>query len=94
MGSHYREYKTSKDQPIFPLLENTILIWKVVRPGGITGASDDNPSGIATYSQAGAKFGLGLLWMAYFTFTQDLNRQCVLLNHNCLLQPLYIYSSI
>ena len=31
-------------------------------PGLITGASDDDPSGIATYSQAGAAFGFGLLW--------------------------------
>src|SRR6202142_3236960 len=37
-------------------------------PGLITGASDDDPSGIATYSQAGAAFGLRLLWMAPFTF--------------------------
>jgi NRAMP (natural resistance-associated macrophage protein)-like metal ion transporter len=39
---------------------------KSLGPGVITGASDDDPSGIATYSQAGAKFGLGLLWMALF----------------------------
>jgi Mn2+/Fe2+ NRAMP family transporter len=31
-------------------------------PGVITGAADDDPSGIATYSQAGAGFGFGLLW--------------------------------
>jgi NRAMP (natural resistance-associated macrophage protein)-like metal ion transporter len=41
---------------------------KVLGPGLITGASDDDPSGIATYSQAGAGFGLGLLWMSLFTF--------------------------
>lgn len=41
---------------------------KVLGPGLITGASDDDPSGIATYSQAGAGFGLRLLWMAPFTF--------------------------
>jgi Mn2+/Fe2+ NRAMP family transporter len=34
-------------------------------PEVITGASDDDPSGIATYSQAGAQFGFGMLWMAY-----------------------------
>lgn len=33
-------------------------------PGIITGSSDDDPSGIATYSEAGAQFGFGLLWMA------------------------------
>jgi Mn2+/Fe2+ NRAMP family transporter len=37
-------------------------------PGIITGASDDDPSGIATYSQAGAKFGLGMLWMVIFLY--------------------------
>jgi NRAMP (natural resistance-associated macrophage protein)-like metal ion transporter len=36
-------------------------------PGIITGASDDDPSGIATYSQAGARFGLSLLWTLLFT---------------------------
>jgi len=36
-------------------------------PGLITGASDDDPSGIATYSQAGAQFGFGLLWTVLFT---------------------------
>jgi len=41
---------------------------KLLGPGLITGASDDDPSGIATYSQAGAGFGLILLWMAPFTF--------------------------
>ena len=37
-------------------------------PGLITGASDDDPSGIATYSQAGAKYGFGMLWAALLTF--------------------------
>jgi NRAMP (natural resistance-associated macrophage protein)-like metal ion transporter len=41
---------------------------KILGPGLITGASDDDPSGIATYSQAGAGFGLGFLWMSLFTF--------------------------
>jgi NRAMP (natural resistance-associated macrophage protein)-like metal ion transporter len=37
-------------------------------PGLITGASDDDPSGIATYSQAGAQFGYGLCWVMLFCF--------------------------
>lgn len=37
-------------------------------PGFITGVSDDDPSGIATYSQAGAGFGLSMLWVALFFF--------------------------
>jgi NRAMP (natural resistance-associated macrophage protein)-like metal ion transporter len=41
---------------------------KVLGPGMITGASDDDPSGIATYSQAGAGFGLSTLWTALITF--------------------------
>ncbi len=42
--------------------------WKILGPGLITGASDDDPSGIATYSQAGATFGLSTLWTALITF--------------------------
>jgi Mn2+/Fe2+ NRAMP family transporter len=37
-------------------------------PGLVTGASDDDPSGIATYSQAGAQYGLSLLWTALLTW--------------------------
>ena len=37
-------------------------------PGLITGAADDDPSGIATYSQGGAQFGYGLLWTLVLTF--------------------------
>ena len=40
----------------------------ILGPGLITGASDDDPSGIATYSQAGAQFGLSTLWTALVTF--------------------------
>jgi len=36
-------------------------------PGLVTGAADDDPSGIATYSQAGAQFGFGLLWTVFLT---------------------------
>ncbi len=41
---------------------------QVLGPGLITGASDDDPSGIATYSQAGAQFGYGLTWSLLFTY--------------------------
>jgi Mn2+/Fe2+ NRAMP family transporter len=41
---------------------------RALGPGLVTGASDDDPSGIATYSQAGAQFGYGLLWPALITF--------------------------
>jgi NRAMP (natural resistance-associated macrophage protein)-like metal ion transporter len=42
--------------------------WHILGPGLITGASDDDPSGIATYSQAGAGFGFATLWTAIITF--------------------------
>jgi Mn2+/Fe2+ NRAMP family transporter len=40
--------------------------FKSIGPGFITGAADDDPSGIATYSIAGAKFGYGMTWLALF----------------------------
>jgi len=45
-----------------------IKYWRILGPGLITGASDDDPSGIATYSQAGAGFGYATLWTAIITF--------------------------
>ena len=39
---------------------------KIIGPGIITGAADDDPSGIATYSQTGAQFGYGMLWTALY----------------------------
>ena len=47
-------------------LRSISQLLKALGPGVITGAADDDPSGIATYSQAGAKFGLGMLWMTLF----------------------------
>ena len=41
---------------------------QIVGPGLITGASDDDPSGIATYSQVGAQFGFGLSWTLVASF--------------------------
>jgi len=43
-------------------------ILKSLGPGVVTGAADDDPSGIATYSQAGAKFGFGMLWMTLYQY--------------------------
>jgi len=45
-----------------------IRFWKILGPGLVTGSSDDDPSGIATYSQAGAAYGLSTLWTALITF--------------------------
>jgi len=47
-------------------LRSISQILRALGPGVITGAAGDDPSGIATYSQAGAKFGLGMLWMTLF----------------------------
>jgi Mn2+/Fe2+ NRAMP family transporter len=41
---------------------------QVLGPGLITGASDDDPSGIATYSQAGAQYGYAMAWTMIFTY--------------------------
>ncbi|VVC05262.1 Divalent metal cation transporter MntH [uncultured archaeon] len=42
--------------------------FKSLGPGIITGASGDDPASIGTYSQAGAQFGFGTLWLALFQF--------------------------
>ena len=43
------------------------VLWRTLGPGLVTGAADDDPSGIATYSQAGAQFGYTLLWTVFLT---------------------------
>ena len=43
-------------------------LWRILGPGLITGAADDDPSGIATYSQAGAQFGFLLGWTLLLTY--------------------------
>jgi NRAMP (natural resistance-associated macrophage protein)-like metal ion transporter len=50
-----------------PQREPPVPLLKKLGPGLITGAADDDPSGIATYSQAGAQFGYGLLWSILLT---------------------------
>ena len=51
-----------------PSTLSRLRIFKYLGPGIITGGSDDDPSGIATCSQAGAQFGFGMLWLALFQF--------------------------
>lgn len=52
-----------------PKLKNKLKrFWKILGPGLVTGASDDDPSGIATYSQAGAAYGLSTLWTSLVAF--------------------------
>lgn len=50
------------------VIKKTKDYWHMLGPGLTTGASDDDPSGIATYSQIGAQFGYGLLWMSPWSF--------------------------
>src|SRR5512146_2974224 len=50
---------------------------KRLGPGLVTGAADDDPSGIASYSQAGAQFGYSLLWSVFFTLPLMIGIQIV-----------------
>ena len=54
-------------KPLVRRLRGAALL-KRLGPGLITGAADDDPSGIATYSQAGARFGMDMLWSMVLTF--------------------------
>src|ERR1700759_3445075 len=49
-------------------VKKTKQYWNILGPGLTTGASDDDPSGIATYSQTGAQYGFQLLWLSIVTF--------------------------
>lgn len=57
-------FKKIADKP----LKRAEAYWAKLGPGLTTGAADDDPSGIATYSQTGAKYGFQLLWLSLFTF--------------------------
>ena len=56
--------------PVPPIIESIAPpgFLKSLGPGLVTGAADDDPSGIATYSQVGAQFGYGLAWTMLFSF--------------------------
>ena len=58
---------TEPPEPALPTSGPQALLSRL-GPGLITGAADDDPSGIATYSQAGAQFGLGMLWTIVLTY--------------------------
>lgn len=49
-------------------IKKTKAFWHKLGPGLTTGAADDDPSGIATYSQTGSSYGFGLLWLAAYSF--------------------------
>ncbi len=63
-----QESEASVDEKNVPRFWSRLAILRHIGPGIITGASDDDPSGIATYSQAGAQFGFSVLWMAVFSY--------------------------
>lgn len=58
------EHEIAEEKPVKVARE----YWKNLGPGLVTGAADDDPSGIATYSQMGASHGFGLLWLSIFSF--------------------------
>ena len=66
MYSDSRTGKMLKRKNSSPKRVGSVL--KALGPGLITGAADDDPSGIATYSQAGAQFGFSMLWTVIFTY--------------------------
>lgn len=57
----------TKNSPPAKLMAEGRSYWHMLGPGLTTGASDDDPSGIATYSQTGAQYGFKLLWLAPLT---------------------------
>ena len=68
------------DEPGSVKLPRRPRLSDIMGPGLITGASDDDPSGIATYSQAGAQFGVNLAWVLLLTYplmaaTQEISAQ-------------------
>jgi Mn2+/Fe2+ NRAMP family transporter len=52
---------------VTPTAPQRLGLIRLLRPGLITGAADDDPSGIASYSQVGAQFGYGLAWTMLFS---------------------------
>src|SRR5581483_8326543 len=66
LSGHKVGSNVSKANPKLTSSSNSFL--KRIGPGLITGASDDDPSGIATYSQVGARYGYAMLWTMLFSF--------------------------
>jgi NRAMP (natural resistance-associated macrophage protein)-like metal ion transporter len=60
--------KVVNQLPNNKMVRKTKDYWHMLGPGLTTGASDDDPSGIATYSQTGAQFGYQFLWLSAWTF--------------------------
>jgi NRAMP (natural resistance-associated macrophage protein)-like metal ion transporter len=64
----HREADRRQESREVPRPTGLRALWKNLGPGIVTGAADDDPSGIATYSIAGAQYGTALLWTALFTW--------------------------
>lgn len=63
-ASHHISHAVTDNNPV----RKAKAYWKLLGPGLTTGAADDDPSGIATYSQTGAQYGFQFLWLALFTY--------------------------
>jgi len=61
-------FKSPNDPPLKKKKKGFSRFMRILGPGIVTGAADDDPSGIATYTQAGAQFGLQLPWTMLFTY--------------------------
>lgn len=60
--------RINKDASKLTHVQRARKFWVNLGPGLVTGAADDDPSGIATYSQTGAQYGFQFLWLSLFTF--------------------------
>ena len=63
-----RPHTAKSARPSKPGKSKQSSLLRALGPGLITGAADDDPSGIATYSQAGAQFGFAITWTLLFTY--------------------------
>jgi NRAMP (natural resistance-associated macrophage protein)-like metal ion transporter len=69
MGTQAAELKPEPQHPHSLTRKQRVkLLFQKLGPGLVTGASDDDPSGIGTYSQVGAQFGYALLWTMVFSY--------------------------
>src|ERR1700758_3313277 len=63
-----RQTVSARSGAPYLLLSKLLHGFRILGPGLVTGAADDDPSGIATYSQVGAQFGYTLLWTMLFIY--------------------------
>jgi NRAMP (natural resistance-associated macrophage protein)-like metal ion transporter len=67
MADNVAVYAACEDQDMTAKKSSAATLLRMLGPGLITGAADDDPSGIATYSQGGAQFGYALCWTMFLT---------------------------